>query len=63
MLKRYRVTEIVQQAFVYEVEAESPEEAEGNVRRGIFNTNREMESKRPVRTKQLDATYEAKEIW
>ena len=60
MKRRFRVTEIVQQAYEYEVEADSVKQAEDNVRRGIFNNTKESQV---IRTKQLDATYEAKEIW
>lgn len=58
-MNRYRVTEIVRQAYVYEVEAESPIQARDKVRQGKLTPNED----RTARTEQLDATYEAKEIW
>jgi hypothetical protein len=63
MKKRFQVIEVVRQTYQYEVEANSPEEAENNVRRGIFNSNREMDSKKSIQSYPLDATYTAREIW
>ncbi|KKN12477.1 hypothetical protein LCGC14_1016010 [marine sediment metagenome] len=61
-MKRFKVTEVVRQACEFEVSAMSANEAIDNVKRGIFNTAREQDSKRRVYSYPVDATYKAREI-